>query len=104
MVTHANLAALGADNIDWITALKAPQVQKLAAAGVLPLSLFEQQNLAPITADDYPDERLVVCRNPLVAQERRRKPRICWLQPKHYLLRFRSVLRLEHCTAKQRLV
>jgi hypothetical protein len=73
MVTHANLAALSAANLDWITALKAPQVQKLAAAGVLPLSLFEQQNLAEITADDYPGERLVICRNPLVAEERRRK-------------------------------
>jgi len=73
MVTHANLAALGAEGIDWITALKAPQVQKLAAAGALPLSLFEQQNLAQITADDYPGERLVICRNPLVAEERRRK-------------------------------
>jgi transposase len=73
MVTHANLAALGAVGIDWITALKAPQVQKLAAAGALPLSLFEQQNLAQITADDYPGERLVICRNPLVADERRRK-------------------------------
>jgi hypothetical protein len=39
----------------------------------LPLSLFEQQNLAQITTDDYPDERLVVCRNTLVAEERRRK-------------------------------
>jgi Transposase DDE domain len=73
MVTHANLAALGAANLDWITALKAPQVQKLAAAGVLPLSLFEQQNLAEITTDDYPGERLVICRNPLVADERGRK-------------------------------
>jgi hypothetical protein len=73
MVTHANLAALSAANLDWITALKAPQVQKLAAAGVLPLSLFEQQNLAEITTDDYPGERLVICRNPLVAEERRRK-------------------------------
>jgi Transposase DDE domain len=73
MVTHANLAALSAANLDWITALKAPQVQKLAAAGVLPLSLFEQQNLAQITTDDFPNERLVICRNPLVAEERRRK-------------------------------
>ena len=73
MVTYANLAALGAENIDWITALKAPQVKKLAISGVLPLTLFEHENLAQITADDYPGERLVVCRNPLVAQERRRK-------------------------------
>jgi hypothetical protein len=43
MVTHANLAALSAANLDWITALKAPQVQKLAAAGVLPLELLGRQ-------------------------------------------------------------
>jgi hypothetical protein len=73
MVTYANLAALGAENFDWITALKAPQVRKLAISGVLPLTLFEHENLAQITADDYPGERLVLCRNPLVAQERRRK-------------------------------
>jgi hypothetical protein len=73
MVTYANLAALSAASLDWITALKAPQVQKLAAAGALPLSLFGEQNLAEITADDYPGERLVICRNPLVAEERRRK-------------------------------
>jgi hypothetical protein len=73
MVTHANLDALGEAGIDWVTALKAPQVQKLAAAGALPLSLFEEQSLAEISVADYPRERLVICRNPLVAQERRRK-------------------------------
>lgn len=73
MVTRANLQTLSAAGIDWITALRAPQVQKLAAQGALPLSLFEEQNLAEVQADDYPGERLVMCRNPLVAQERRRK-------------------------------
>ncbi len=73
MVTHANLEALGSAGLDWVTALKAPQVQKLAAQGILPLSLFEQQNLAEISVADYPRERLVVCRNPLVASERKRK-------------------------------
>ena len=73
MVTRANLDALGAAQIDWITALKAPQVQHLAAQGAFPLSLFEEQNLAEIKVAEYPRERLVVCRNPLVAEERRRK-------------------------------
>jgi uncharacterized protein YehS (DUF1456 family) len=72
MMRRLRIAPLAA-NLDWITALKAPQVQKLAAAEVLPLSLFEQQNLAEITTDDYPGERLVICRNPLVADERGRK-------------------------------
>jgi len=74
MVTRANLDALrDTDGVDWITALKAPQVKKLATTGALQLSLFDQTNLAEITSDDFPGERLVVCRNPLVAAERSRK-------------------------------
>jgi hypothetical protein len=48
-------------------------VQKLAAQGALPLSLFQQLNLTEVHADDYPNERLVLCRNPFVAEERCRK-------------------------------
>jgi transposase len=73
MVTTANLAALREAQIDWITALKAPQVKALNADGALPLSLFDQRNLAEIDHADYPDERLIVCRNPLLAKERTRK-------------------------------
>jgi transposase len=76
MVTKANLELMReADGIGWITALKAPQIQKLARGGELQLSLFDQTNLAEITSQDYPGERLVVCRNPLVAGERVRKRR-----------------------------
>jgi hypothetical protein len=75
MVTKANIALLGAtEGVDWITALKAPAIKKLATTGVLQLSLFDQANLAEITApQDYPGERLILCRNPLVAAERTRK-------------------------------
>jgi hypothetical protein len=74
MVTKANMQALkDTDGVEWITALKAPQIKKLARDGVLQLSLFDEQNLAEITTEDYPGERLVVCRNPLVAAERTRK-------------------------------
>jgi hypothetical protein len=74
MVTKANLELLRAsEGAAWITALKAPQVKKLVSDGALQLSLFDEQNLAEIAADDYPGERLVVCRNPLVASERARK-------------------------------
>src|ERR1039458_6208746 len=73
MVTHANLAALGAENIDWITALKAPQVKKLATAGVLPLSLFAQENLAQIIADDYPRDLRACCRGDLAWQSANRR-------------------------------
>jgi hypothetical protein len=74
IVTEANLEALrGEEGIAWISALRAPQVRKLVKEGSLQLSLFDQLNLAEIASDDYADERLVVCRNPLVAAERRRK-------------------------------
>ena len=73
MVTKTNLEALAQADIDWITALKAPQVKALARNGSLRLSLFEEQNLAEITDPAYPDERLIVCRNPLVGAERARK-------------------------------
>ncbi|MGH2712635.1 MAG: IS1634 family transposase, partial [Thermoleophilaceae bacterium] len=74
MVTKANLELLRADgDAAWITALKAPQVKKLVTDGALQLSLFDEHNLAEIAADDYPDERLIVCRNPLVGAERSRK-------------------------------
>lgn len=66
MVTKANLALLREDaDAAWITALKAPQVKKLVREGTLQLSLFDEHNLAEISSDDYPGERLVVCRNPL---------------------------------------
>ena len=74
MVTRANLELMAdTEGVGWITALKAPQIKRLARTGALQLSLFDQTNLAEITSDDYPGERLVVCRNPLVAAERARK-------------------------------
>jgi hypothetical protein len=74
MVTRANLELMrSSEGVEWITALRAPQIQKLVKDGHLQLSLFDERNLAEITAPDYPSERLVVCRNPLVAAERARK-------------------------------
>src|SRR6266542_280158 len=74
IVTKANLELLRAsEGAAWITALKAPQVKMLVTDGALQLSLFDEHNLAEIASDDYPGERLVVCRNPLVASERARK-------------------------------
>jgi hypothetical protein len=74
MVTKANLELMReSEGVEWITALKAPQIRKLVKDGHLQLSLFDERNLAEITAPDYPGERLVVCRNPLVATERARK-------------------------------
>jgi hypothetical protein len=73
MVTAANIETLKAHGFDWITALKAPQVQALVDEGDLQLSLFDQANLAEITSEAYPGERLIVCRNAHVARERARK-------------------------------
>jgi hypothetical protein len=59
--------------LEWITALRSGQIQKLVSDGALQLSLFDQTDLAEITHPDYPGERLMVCRNPLLAEERARK-------------------------------
>lgn len=59
--------------LQWITALRSGQIQKLVTDGALQLSLFDQTDLAEIVHPDFPGERLVVCRNPLLAQERARK-------------------------------
>lgn len=63
-----------AADFDWITALRAPAIAKLAAEdGPLQMSLFDTHDLAEITHPDYPGERLIACRNPALAQERARK-------------------------------
>ena len=61
------------DGLDWITALRAPTIKKLAEDGALDLSLFDERDLAEIQHPDFPGERLVVCRNPLLGAERARK-------------------------------
>jgi len=61
--------------LEWITALRTSQIRKLVASGSLQLSLFDEQDLAEITDPAYPGERLVVCRNPILAEERARKRR-----------------------------
>ena len=59
--------------LDWITALRAPQIRKLVQAEELQLTLFDQQDLAEILSAAFPGERLIACRNPLLAEERARK-------------------------------
>src|SRR6266571_3979091 len=82
MITSARIRALNQledgtqrpDGYGWITALRAPAIKKLLAEdGPLQLSLFDQQDLAEITSGDYPGERLVACRNPVLAADRARK-------------------------------
>lgn len=62
-----------APGLEWITALRGPAIRKLVDTGVLDVSLFDERDLAEISSPDYPGERLVVCRNPLLASERKRK-------------------------------
>jgi hypothetical protein len=74
MITEARLKeTLRPAGLDWITALRAPAIRGLVEAGAIQLSLFDVRDLAEITSPDYPGERLVVCRNPLLAEERARK-------------------------------
>jgi len=73
MITQAHATALKEQGVDFISALKAPQIKALVEAGDLQLSLFDELNLAEITSERFPGERLVVCRNPAVAAERTRK-------------------------------
>jgi Transposase DDE domain len=61
------------EGLAWITALRASAVKQLVSTGALQLSLFDQRDWAQITSPDYPGERLVVCKNPLLATERARK-------------------------------
>jgi Transposase DDE domain len=78
MITSARIDALRELPTDhgfgWLTCLRAPAIAALAAGdGPLQMSLFDQQDLAEITHPDYPDERLVACRNPALAEQRARK-------------------------------
>ncbi|HRR25275.1 MAG TPA: hypothetical protein P5057_00505 [Acidobacteriota bacterium] len=61
------------EGIDWITALQAPQIAGLLDRVELPASLFDERDLAEITSAEFPGGRLVVCRNPFLADERARK-------------------------------
>ena len=60
-------------HLDWLSALRAPQINALINDGALQLSLFDEQNLVEISHPDYPGERLVCCHNPALADERARK-------------------------------
>ena len=59
--------------LDWIGALRGPAIRKLVESGAVQLSLFDETDLVEVRADAYPGERLMVCRNPLLAEERARK-------------------------------
>jgi len=61
--------------LGWISALRSRAIRSLVEGGRLQMSLFDQTDLAEITSDAYPSERLIACFNPLLAEERKRKRR-----------------------------
>jgi DDE family transposase len=76
MITSARIRDdLRPAGLDWISCLRAPAIQALAADdGPLQMSLFDDRDLAEISAPDmFPGERLIVCRNRQLAAERARK-------------------------------
>jgi len=77
MITDARIREelRGVDGLDWITCLRAPAIAKLLERGSFQLSLFDKRDMAEIVDSTFPGERLVVCKNPLLAEERARKRR-----------------------------
>jgi transposase len=63
----------GVEGLQWITALRAQSIRKLVEQGIIQPSLFDQRDLLEVHSPDYPGERLVVCRNPFLAEERARR-------------------------------
>src|SRR5258707_13177532 len=74
MLTNARInEELRPAQLDWISALRAPQIKALVATGALQLSLIDEQDLVEITSPQFPGERLVCCHNPVLAEQRTRK-------------------------------
>jgi hypothetical protein len=75
MITNARIRddLQDVEGMEWITALRNSSIRTLRDQGAIQLGVFDKQNMAEITSPDFPDERLIVCRNPLLAQERSRK-------------------------------
>ena len=75
MITEARLRQdiRGVEGLEWISALRSPAIAKLVEAEAIQMSFFDEKDLAEITHPDYPGERLVVCRNPVLAEQRARK-------------------------------
>ena len=74
MLTEARIREeLKPAGLDWVGALRGPAIRALVESGAVQLSLFDEKDLVQVTSDAYPGERLMVCRNPLLAEERARK-------------------------------
>jgi hypothetical protein len=95
MITAARLRDdLAPAGLDWITCLRAPQIQALAQErGPLQLSLFDERDLAEISSPDFPGERLIVCRNRDLARERARKREALLVATERELTRIQAQVR-----------
>ena len=81
MITDAHAATLKALGAGFVSALKTAQIRKLIGSGELQLSLFDQRNLAEITSDEFPDERLVVSATHTSPPSAPANARTCWPRP-----------------------
>ena len=61
------------DGLRWITTLRAPTIRKLIKAGEVAQTMFDERDLVEMRSPEYPGERLIVCRNPILAEQRQRK-------------------------------
>ena len=74
MLTEARIREeVAPAGLDWVSALRGPAIRTLVEDGAIQLSLFDEKDLVEVRSDAYPGERLMVCRNPLLACERARK-------------------------------
>jgi transposase len=78
------------EGAQWITALNSVSIAKLQRQGSIQLSLFDQRDLVSVTHADYPDERLIVCRNPLLAGERARKREVLLVETEKLLAKVKA--------------
>jgi len=95
MITAARIRDdLKSSGLDWITCLRAPQIQALAQDhGPLQFSLFDERDLAEISSPDFPGERLIVCRNRDLAAERARKREALLVVTERELARIQAQVR-----------
>jgi len=93
MLTQARIEGLKErGGVGWISCLRAPAIQGLVKRGSLQLSLFDERDLAEISDPAYPDERLIVCRNPFLAEERARKRQELLAATEKGLLRVKALV------------
>jgi len=97
MITQARIDAdIKPAGLDWITALRAPAIKELLNSGAIQLTLFDERDMAAITAPEFPGERLVVCRNPDLAAERARKRAELLAATERDLARIQAAVRRKH--------